>query len=191
MLSTIDLVVAGLSSGHKIGLAAVGAAFIVFALVSAFVLPRRSPNFPGRGLGWYVVVCVLFFVAMLSAVLVFGREAKEAGAEQQTSTTATTTSGSSSGGGSGGGGGSSAKVVGDPAAGKAVFESAGCTGCHTLKAAGSHGTIGPNLDQLKPAEAVVKNQVIHGGGPMPAFAGRLSAKQIQDVAAFVYTATHS
>ncbi len=181
MLSTIALVVAGLSTGHKIGLAAVGATFIVFALISSFVLPRRNPNFPGRGLGWYIVVCVLFFVAMLSAVLVFGREAKEAGgAEKQTTTAAAP---------SGGGGG--AQVVGDPTAGKTVFETAGCTGCHTLKAAGSKGTIGPNLDQLKPAEAVVKNQVIHGGGPMPAFAGKLSAKQIQDVAAFVYTATHS
>jgi cytochrome c oxidase subunit 2 len=34
------------------------------------------------------------------------------------------------------------------AAGKAVFTgSAGCTGCHTLAAAGATGTIGPNLDQ--------------------------------------------
>ena len=53
MLST-SLVVAGLSSGHKIGLATVGGVFILFALVSSFVLPRRNPNFPGRGVGWYV-----------------------------------------------------------------------------------------------------------------------------------------
>jgi cytochrome c553 len=185
MLSTIALVVAALSTGHKIGLAAVGAAFIVFALFSSFVLPRRSPNFPGRGMGWYVAVCVLFFVAMLTAVLVFGREAKEAGGAEHATTTATTPSSG------GGGGGGAPKVVGDPSAGKAVFASAGCSGCHTLAAAGAKGTIGPNLDQLKPAEDVVKNQVIHGGGPMPAFAGRLSAKQIQDVAAFVFTATHS
>jgi cytochrome c553 len=186
MLSTIALVVAGLSTGHKIGLAAVGAAFIVFALISSFVLPRRNPNFPGRGIGWYVVLCVLFFVAMLAAVLVFGREAKEAGgAEQQTTTAAT------GGGGGGSGGGGKPSVTGDPTAGKAVFTSAGCSSCHTLKAANAKGTIGPNLDQLKPAEDVVKNQVIHGGGPMPAFAGKLSSKQIQDVAAFVFTATHS
>jgi len=30
--------------------------------------------------------------------------------------------------------------------GKAVFASAGCGGCHTLAAAGSSGTTGPNLD---------------------------------------------
>ena len=45
MLST-SLVVAGLSTGHKIGLATVGGAFIVFALVSSFVLPQRNPSFP-------------------------------------------------------------------------------------------------------------------------------------------------
>ena len=32
------------------------AAFIVFALVSSFVLPRRNPNFPGRYLGWYITI---------------------------------------------------------------------------------------------------------------------------------------
>ena len=36
--------------------------------------------------------------------------------------------------------------------GKAVFASAGCGGCHTLKAAGATGTVGPNLDALKPSE---------------------------------------
>lgn len=30
--------------------------------------------------------------------------------------------------------------------GQALFESQGCAGCHTLKAAGSTGTIGPDLD---------------------------------------------
>ena len=63
MLSTA-LVVAGLSTGNKIGLATVGGAFIVFALVSSFVLPRRNPNFPGRAVGWYSALGVLFFVAM-------------------------------------------------------------------------------------------------------------------------------
>jgi mono/diheme cytochrome c family protein len=176
MLSTVAFVVAGLSTGHKIGLSAVGAAFIVFALISSFVLPRRNPNFPGKGLGWYVVVVICFFIAMVAAVLVFGRESKEATTPPAT----TTTTGSSSSGG-----------AGDAAAGKHVFLTAGCSGCHTLKAAGSTGTVGPNLDQLKPSQSAVQQQVIHGGGPMPAFAGTLTPKQIQDVAAFVYTSTHS
>jgi mono/diheme cytochrome c family protein len=189
MLSTIAFVVAGLSTGHKIGLAGVGAAFIVFALISSFVLPQRNPNFPGKGLGWYVVVCFGFFAAMLAAVLVFGREPKEEASAAETPTTQTAPAPTTTAAGGGGGGGA-AKPVGDPVAGKAVFGSAGCSGCHTLKAAGATGTVGPNLDQLKPAEDVVKNQVIHGGGPMPAFKGTLTDKQIQDVAAFVYASTH-
>ena len=187
MLSTIFPVVAGLSSGHKLGLGLVGGAFIVFALISSFVLPRRNPNFPGKHMGVYITIVVLFFVAMLSAVIIFGRESKEAAAaplprrrlprrrppprRRPTTTTA-------------------APAAGDPVAGKAVFASAGCGGCHTLKAASATGTIGPNLDDLKPELAIVVHQVEVGGGPMPAFKGQLSDKQISDVAAFVYKSTH-
>jgi cytochrome c oxidase subunit 2 len=35
-----------------------------------------------------------------------------------------------------------------PQAGKALFVSNGCDGCHTFKPAGAKGTIGPDLDQL-------------------------------------------
>ena len=37
---------------------------------------------------------------------------------------------------------------GDPAAGKTLFSSQGCTGCHTYGPAGSNATIGPDLDKL-------------------------------------------
>jgi mono/diheme cytochrome c family protein len=79
---------------------------------------------------------------------------------------------------------------GDPVAGKQVFLTAGCTGCHTLKAANAHGTVGPNLDEKKPSEAKVVDRVTHGKGVMPSFSGSLSTKQIADVAAFVYQSTH-
>ena len=69
--------------------------------------------------------------------------------------------------------------------GKAVFASAGCGGCHTLKAAGSTGNIGPNLDQLKPSKETVTHQVEVGGGAMPAFKGQLSPAEIDAVAQFV------
>jgi mono/diheme cytochrome c family protein len=68
--------------------------------------------------------------------------------------------------------------------GKALFAS-NCASCHTLKAANATGAVGPNLDQLKPPLAIVKNQVIHGGGAMPAFKGKLSAAQIDAVSKFV------
>ena len=54
--------------------------------------------------------------------------------------------------------------------GKTIFQSE-CASCHTLAAAGTHGTIGPNLDQLKPSETIVQHQVEVGGGVMPAFRG--------------------
>jgi cytochrome c6 len=71
------------------------------------------------------------------------------------------------------------------AEGKQIFASAGCSGCHTLKDAGATGTVGPNLDQLKPPEARVEKQVTNGGKIMPAFKGRLTPAQIKAVAEYV------
>jgi cbb3-type cytochrome c oxidase subunit III len=68
--------------------------------------------------------------------------------------------------------------------GKQIFVTK-CGGCHTLKAAGTTGTQGPNLDQLKPPFPIVKNQVIKGGGIMPAFKGVLTDAQINAVAKYV------
>jgi mono/diheme cytochrome c family protein len=70
------------------------------------------------------------------------------------------------------------------AAGKTVFKS-NCGTCHTLKDAGTTGMIGPNLDQLKPSQAIVAHQVTNGGGVMPAFKGQLTTQQIDDVATYV------
>jgi cbb3-type cytochrome c oxidase subunit III len=70
--------------------------------------------------------------------------------------------------------------------GKSIF-SANCASCHTLKAAAASGTIGPNLDDLKPSEPIVKHQVEVGGGVMPAFKGTLTPEQIDAVAKFVAT----
>ena len=69
--------------------------------------------------------------------------------------------------------------------GAAIFKGAGCAGCHTLAAAKATGTVGPNLDQLKPAMALVVHQVTVGGGVMPSFKGKLSAAQIDAVAKYV------
>jgi len=81
------------------------------------------------------------------------------------------------------------QAKGDPAAGKQVFETAGCKSCHTLKDAGASGTVGPNLDQAKPPKELVVERVTSGKGVMPSFSGQLSAKQIADVAAYVVQAT--
>ncbi len=80
-------------------------------------------------------------------------------------------------------------AAGDVANGASVFESAGCGGCHTLEAAGSSGTSGPDLDDLQPSAEAVAAQVENGGGGMPAFSGQLSEQEIADVAAYVADAT--
>jgi cbb3-type cytochrome c oxidase subunit III len=83
-----------------------------------------------------------------------------------------------------------ALVAGKPVAaksstsGKDIF-TANCGSCHTLKDAGTSGTVGPNLDQLKPSLAIVQKQVTNGGAVMPAFNGTLTAAQITAVAKYV------
>jgi mono/diheme cytochrome c family protein len=52
--------------------------------------------------------------------------------------------------------GASSPTSGSAAVGAAVFASAGCGSCHTLKAAGATGTIGPDLDQVQPSAATVR-----------------------------------
>jgi uncharacterized cupredoxin-like copper-binding protein len=73
----------GLSTGHMVGLAVVGACFVVFALGSSFLAPRRWPDFPGKnGLPVFVIASLVLFAAMLAAVGIFGAESEPAkGAE--------------------------------------------------------------------------------------------------------------
>jgi mono/diheme cytochrome c family protein len=69
--------------------------------------------------------------------------------------------------------------------GKAIFASAGCSGCHTLAAAGASGNVGPNLDEAKPSKELAIDRVTNGQGGMPSFKGQLSEAQIEAVATFV------
>jgi mono/diheme cytochrome c family protein len=93
--------------------------------------------------------------------------------------------GKSVAGASAGGGGT------DPGAmpGARVFADAGCGGCHTLSAAKATGNVGPSLDVLKPDAARVVRQVTNGGRGMPAFGGRLTNREIADVADYVAAAS--
>lgn len=67
-----------------------------------------------------------------------------------------------------------------------------CANCHILRAANASGTVGPNLDQLKPDAALVRHAVEFGRsnarGEMP---GDLySGQDLEDVSAFVAAATN-
>lgn len=62
-----------------------------------------------------------------------------------------------------------------------------CNQCHTLAAANTVGRVGPNLDQIKPNQALVLDAINHGRdrgkGRMPA--QLLQGRDAQDVASFV------
>ena len=84
----------GLSTGHKLGLGLAVLGFAGFSLIVSMLVPRWYPQFPGRGLRVFLVTCVLLFVGMMAAVIVFGRESSEAEAKgPETTTQATTTTG--------------------------------------------------------------------------------------------------
>lgn len=190
-----------LATSHKIGIAVVAAIFICFALASAFLVPRLSPDFPGRHLRLYVAVTVLITAGMLTAIIVLAREPKEPreAAAATTSTPATTAETTTAPAST-----TTAPAQGpsgNPAAGKALFAAQGCGACHTFKPAGSSGAVGPSLDGLA-ADAAQANRgsvqeyatesikspsvyVVPGypQGVMPQF--NLTDKQVADLVAFL------
>jgi mono/diheme cytochrome c family protein len=185
------VLIAGISTGHKVGLGLVGLAFIAFALTSSFLIPRLRPQFPGKaGVGGFVAITVLFFCAMISAVWFFGQESKEAKgggeaapatttvqAQPTTSAAATTTTQAASTTTKAAPTTTSAPAApkGDPAAGKQLFAANGCAACHTFKPAGANGKVGPDLDKLA-ADAQKANQ-----GPLD----RYTAESIKNPGAYV------
>jgi cytochrome c553 len=155
-----------LTGRQELGLALVAGIFICFAVASAFLIPRRWPDFPGpRGLRWFIALTVLLFVAMMTAVAVFARESEEEEGARHGDTTTTETQPTTTET-------QAPAAAGDPAAGKAVFTSAGCGACHTLADAGTSGTVGPNLDEAKPPRELVIERVTNGKPPMPSFRSR-------------------
>ena len=64
-----------------------------------------------------------------------------------------------------------------------------CGSCHTLKAMGWGGNIGPNLDSKKPNYALALDRITNGKAPMPAFKGELNEAQIKCVATVIATLT--
>ena len=82
--------VAGLSTGNKVGLAVVGVIFIAFALTSALLIPSRWPNFPtGAGLRPFLAATAAFFVGMMLAVYFLARESEEGEAKEPPPTATT------------------------------------------------------------------------------------------------------
>ncbi len=183
-----------LTANQKLGIALIAGAFVAFALVSSFVFPRRDVNFPGTRLPLFIAVTALLVLAMMTAMAVLAQEAEveQPAAERTpdertartgtqpprtTQTTPTTEPTERRG-----------EAQGDLQAGKVVFASAGCGGCHTLEEADANGTVGPNLDESSMPFDEAAEQIRKGGNGMPPFEDQLSDEQIRDVAAFVVEA---
>ena len=92
----------------------------------------------------------------------------------------------------------------DAKTGEQIFTAAGCGGCHTFGPAGSKANIGPSLDELASAagdrepgtsaEDYVKESILKpqdftvegfGAGVMPAFEGRLTDAQVDELAKYL------
>ena len=178
-----------LSTGHAVALGLTAAAFIAFALLSALVIPRRWPQYPGKHLGWFIVATLVFFVAMLSAVELFAAEPEETAAETGATHPGATTPQPPPP--------PPAAQEGKAPNGKIVFSAQGCGSCHTFKAANATGTVGPDLDtalQGKDAAFIREsiddpNKVIASGyqpNIMPqTFGQTLTPTQIDDLVAFL------
>jgi len=194
----------GISTGNAVALALIAGAFVVFALLSALVIPRRWPQYPGRGLGWFIAGTLVLFVATLGAVEVFAKEEPEEHVAGETTTetegTTTETGGTTTEETTTGAAQPPpppAAQAGDPAAGEAVFAAQGCGGCHTFSAAGTSASVGPDLDEALQgqdpevvSESIVdpNKEITSGYAPniMPQdFGQKLSQKQLDDLVAFL------
>jgi mono/diheme cytochrome c family protein len=210
----------------KVVLIVVAGTFIAFALLTAIVIPRRRPSFPGNRLGAFLALVGLLFVAQMSAVVWVAETQEteehseaaetepadpgeteagetEAGETEPAETEPAETEPAETGTGTEGetepaetatepaetGATTEGEGQGDASAGKEVFASAGCGGCHTLAAANSSGNVGPNLDDASPSFDKSVERVTDGQGAMPSFKDQLSEQQIKDVAAFVSQST--
>jgi len=181
-------VLLALSTGHALALGLTAAAFIAFALLSALVIPRRWPQYPGKQLGWFIAATLVFFVAMLSAVEVFAAEPEESTAETGANGTGTLAEPPPP---------PPAGQEGKAPNGKIVFSAQGCASCHTFKPANATGTVGPDLDtalQGKDA-AFIKESIVDpnkdiASGYQPnimpqSFGQTLTPTQINDLVAFL------
>jgi mono/diheme cytochrome c family protein len=180
----------------KIVLVLAAGIFIVFAIASSFLLPRRNPDYPGKRLGAFIAFTLVLFVALIGAMVVFageGEEEEAGGEAESTQPAGSATEPAETGATTDTGGGETeeppAGGEGDAAAGEEVFAANGCGSCHTLEEAGASGSIGPNLDESQPSFELAVDRVTNGAGAMPAFGDSLSEEQIRDVAAYVVEST--
>jgi cytochrome c oxidase subunit II len=105
------------------------------------------------------------------------------------------------GGAAGTAGGQAGQGGGGAAAGKAVFDQAGCGGCHTLSDAGTNANVGPNLDDALEGQSAEKirqdivdpnAEIAQGFGPNimpPDFGDTLRPEQLDALVSYLEEAS--
>ena len=74
--------------------------------------------------------------------------------------------------------------------GRRLYVSSGCGRCHALAAAGARGGSGPDFDTSERLGlGQLRAALVEGLNGMPSYAGRLTPRQLDAVAAFVYRST--
>jgi mono/diheme cytochrome c family protein len=165
-------------------------ALIGLALFVGALLFRRAP----AGLLIFGAIVVAFGVGIPALVIDDNKsdeggggasaaapsEEASGGDQQGEEASAEAGAGGESGGGGAGGGSAQAE-------GKQIFTQS-CGTCHTLADAGTNGTVGPNLDELKPNKQRVVTAIENGGagtGAMPA--NIVTGQEAEAVAEYVST----
>jgi mono/diheme cytochrome c family protein len=154
------------------------------ALFAGGLFLRRLP-----GAALVIGAVIVGFGLGIPAIVIDDNRKSEGGGGAAAQTGGGSGGGEAAGGGGSGGGseGSAAGQAGGGAAaeGKLIFTQT-CGTCHTLKDAGTSGSIGPILDTLKPDKARVEAAIKNGGagsGQMPS--GLLAGKEAEAVAEYV------
>jgi mono/diheme cytochrome c family protein len=74
--------------------------------------------------------------------------------------------------------------------GRRLYVDSGCGRCHALAAAGTSGGNGPDFDTSERLGlGQLRAALVEGRNGMPSYAGRLTPRQLDAVAAFVYRST--
>lgn len=169
-----------------------GVGLVLIALGVSFAGLRFERFPPSRGA---LVAGTLAIALVVAATMTFAwRNAEDEQADRATELAseeaATTTAGSTT-----------STTTTAPVDGAQVFDSAGCSGCHTLAAAGASAAVGPDLDGALKGESadfiktsiVDPNAVIAKGYPpdvMPQdFGTRLSPEELDAVVQYLVEST--
>jgi mono/diheme cytochrome c family protein len=85
------------------------------------------------------------------------------------------------------------KLAGNAKNGRKLFIAQSCGSCHLMAAANQldGSGAGPDLDRVTKTYAQIVTQITKGGHGMTGYAKVLTAAQIDDLAAFVYTTSHT